>query len=291
MPRMAMPTLREQLQGRRFGLVLSAGYFGFYGHAGFLAGLQDAGLTPSAYAGSSAGGLIGAFAAAGMSPQDLQRVLFDLKREHFWDPSPLAALKGAVQGQHHLTGLLGGGRFQALLEQHLPVAHIEDCPTPLRIVATNLTRHSMEEFRAGALAPRIVATCAYPGLFRAIPIDGQLYWDGGLVDKAPVLALANAAADLRLDALLVHYLPSAPSDAPHGLWAYAHGLDTAMAIARHEHVRLQLELLQARGLPAHVVVSELPAVSSRRMERGFVALEAGRASAIAALAAPPQPFP
>ena len=50
---MAAPSLQQTLQGKRFGLVLSAGYFGFFGHAGFLRGLAATGLSPAAYAGTS----------------------------------------------------------------------------------------------------------------------------------------------------------------------------------------------------------------------------------------------
>ena len=43
------------------------------------------------------------------------------------------------------------------------------------------------------LAPRVHATCAYPGLFRAVRLGRDLYWDGGLVDKAPALAMRESA--------------------------------------------------------------------------------------------------
>ena len=33
-------TLHDRLRGKRFGCVLSSGFFGFYGHAGFIDGLQ-----------------------------------------------------------------------------------------------------------------------------------------------------------------------------------------------------------------------------------------------------------
>ena len=59
---MPAPSLHQLLEGKRFGLVLSAGYFGFYGHAGFLKGLAASGLRPSSYAGTSAGGLVAAYA-------------------------------------------------------------------------------------------------------------------------------------------------------------------------------------------------------------------------------------
>jgi len=283
-------TLREELSGKRFGLVLSAGYFGFFGHAGFLSGLFEAGLTPSAYAGSSAGGLVGGLAAAGMPPARIIQLLLDLKRADFWDPDPLGALHSMALGRGHGgTGLLRGRHFQALLERALPVPTLESCPTPLALAATNLTRAEVAIFRSGALAPRIVATCAYPGMFRAIDLGGELFWDGGLVDKAPLLALADWP-ELRLDAVLVHYLPSRGRDSLGGVLAYARGLDIGMAIARREHFKLQLEVAQARGLPAYVVSSDLPPVSPRRLEEGASAVVAGRAAAVRALAHEPVAF-
>jgi NTE family protein len=283
-------TLREELQGKRVGLVLSAGFFGFYGHAGFLSGLREAGLAPAAYAGSSAGGLVGALAAAGLEPAQIIQLLLELKRSDFWDPDPVGAVWHAARGLHGGSGLLRGDRFQALLARHLPVRTLEACATPVRLAVTNLSRGEVEIFATGALAPRIHATCAYPGLFRAVEIDGALYWDGGLVDKAPVLALADDATALKLDALLVHYLPSRGRDRLGGFFAYAQGLDIGMAIARRDHFKLQLEVLRARGLPAHVVVSELPAVSPTQMKKGADAVREGRAAALRALDAAPAPF-
>src|SRR5687767_1107390 len=110
------------LRGKRFGLVMSAGYFGFYGHAGFLAGLEAAGLVPSAYAGTSAGGLVAAFAAAGAPAEDIVRLLLAQRRQSFWDPDPLGAVFDALARRGPgASGLLRGDRFRALLEQHLPV--------------------------------------------------------------------------------------------------------------------------------------------------------------------------
>jgi len=283
-------TLRQKLAGKRFGLVLSAGYFGFFGHAGFLSGLAEAGLSPSAYAGSSAGGLVGGLAAAGMAPARIIELLLDLKRADFWDPDPLGALQSIALGRGHGgTGLLRGRHFQALLERALPVASIEACPTPVALAATNLSRGEVAIFRSGALAPRIVASCAYPGMFRAIELEGELFWDGGLVDKAPLLALADWDG-LKLDALLVHYLPSHGRASIGGLLAYAQGLDIGMTIARREHFKLQLEVAQARGLPVYVVSSELPKVSPRKLGEGASAVVAGRAAAARALAGEPLPF-
>lgn len=281
-------SLHAQLAGKRFGLVLSAGYFGFYGHAGFLQGLGEAGLSPSAYAGTSAGGLVAAYAAAGMEVEQFRRLVLEQTRAAFWDPDPVGALRAALPGGAGATGLLKGQRFRRLLESTLPVSRFEALAHPLVLVGANLTRGTPEVFSSGELAPRVHATCAYPGLFRAVHLGDELFWDGGLVDKAPALALQQSAAGKGLEALLVHYLPSRAGARLSGPFAYAKGIAAGNLALRHEHFRLQLALLQARGVPVHVVVSHLPAVSPSRMELGPQAMHQAREALLTALARPPR---
>jgi NTE family protein len=288
---MPAPSLHQLLEGKRFGLVLSAGYFGFYGHAGFLRGLATTGLKPSAYAGTSAGGLVAAYAAAGASEQAIEELVLKQTRQNFWDPDPIGALlEGFPREGHGATGLLKGERFRKLLEKTLPVQGFEELPHPLLLVSANLTQGTHEVFTKGELAPRVHATCAYPGLFRAVRVGRDLYWDGGLVDKAPALAMRESAFGKDLDAILVHYLPSRTRQMLGGPMAYAQGIAAGSAALRHDHFRLQLSLLKERGFPVYVVVSNLPPVSPSQMERGFDALHQAKLSAERALARPPVPF-
>ncbi|MBK7864853.1 MAG: patatin-like phospholipase family protein [Archangiaceae bacterium] len=282
-----MSALLERLRGRRFGLVLSAGYFGFFGHAGFVEALLAKGLRPAAWAGTSAGGLVASLHAAGMAPPRIAELLTTLERKHFWDPDALGMVVDAVRGGSRATGLLRGDLFRKLLDDHLPVQNIEQCLEPLLLVAASLSTQSAHPMRSGELSSAIVATCAYPGMFQAVRRDGLLLWDGGLVDKAPALALCEAANGL--EALLVHFLPSRDGAAePSGALAYVSGMAAGMAALRKDHFRLQLELLKARGVEVHVVTSHLPAVSPAALHRGREALDAGRASAEAALGMPPE---
>ena len=288
---MPAPSLHQLLEGKRFGLVLSAGYFGFYGHAGFLKGLAATGLKPSAYAGTSAGGLVAAYAAAGASVQTVEELVLKQTRDNFWDPDPIGAvLEGFQREGHGATGLLKGERFRKLLENTLPVQGFEELPHPLLLVSANLTQGTYEVFTKGELAPRVHATCAYPGLFRAVRVGRDLYWDGGLVDKAPALAMRESAFGKDLDAILVHYLPSRTRKMLGGPMAYAQGIAAGSSALRHDHFRLQLSLLKERGFPVYVVVSNLPPVSPSQMERGFDALHQAKLSAERALARPPVPF-
>jgi NTE family protein len=281
-----MTTLRARLEGRRFGLVLSAGYFGFFGHAGFVRGLKESGLWPSAWSGTSAGGLIAAFAASGADLGEVQQTLGSIERKNFWDPDWLGAGRDALTKGHRATGLLAGRRFRALLEKHLPVATFEKTREPLLLVATDLTHQAAHEMHTGELASAIHATCAYPGMFSAVRRDGLLLWDGGIVDKAPALALSDHAD---VEVLLVHYLPSRDgSKEPSGLFAWPKGLVQGMAALRKDHFRLQLEVLKARGVEVHVVTSHLPPVSPKTLHAGRGALEAGHHAALHALNASPR---
>jgi NTE family protein len=283
-------TLRDKLTGKRFGLVLSAGYFGFYGHTGFVDALLSQGLVPAAWAGTSAGGMIAALAAAGLSMNEIKALILSQRREHFWDPDWLGIAIDAVRDGPRPSGLLKGARFRALIDQHLPVKHFEETRAPLVLVATNLSTQRALTLTKGALASAIHATCAYPGLFQAVPRDGQLLWDGGIVDKAPALALVDANLT-PLDAVLVHFLPSRGGPAaPSGPFAYATAMASGFAAVRREHFKLQLEVLSARGVPTFVVTSHLPHVSPTTMERGEDAMRAGAEALTRALQKPEAPW-
>jgi NTE family protein len=278
-----MSTLLERLRGRRVGVVLSAGFFGFFGHAGFWKALVEAGVRPVAWAGTSAGGMVAAFAASGAKVEDVEALLGGLKKGDFWDPDVLGAAWGALRGTSEPTGLLKGRRFRALLERHLPVSCIEACPTPLLLVAANLSRGSSAILSNGPLAEAVHATCAYPGLFRAVEVGGELLWDGGLVDKAPLCALAESAAGAEVDTFLVHYLPTRAATAPTGALAYARGISTGVAALRHAHFQRQVELLRAKGKEVVVLEAHLPAVSPSSLSTGKSAFEAAWSSTREAL--------
>jgi NTE family protein len=278
--------LIDRLRGKRVGVVLSAGYFGFYGHAGFVDAFRTSGLEAAAWSGTSAGGMIAAFASAGVPSSRVIELLLQRTRDDFWDPSWFEIIKGAVTKGTRPSGLLDGSRFRTLLDDFLPVKQFDALPTPLVLVATNLSTQAPLVIRSGDVPSAIHATCAYPGLFQAVRREEHLLWDGGIVDKAPALVLSEAQGE-RLDALLVHFLPSRDgAKEPVGPFAYASGMASGFAAIRKDHFRLQLELLRARGVEVHVVTSRLPPVSPKEMHRGVEAIDAGRASLLAALERP-----
>ena len=63
-------TLRSWLAAGPYTLVMSSSFFGSPYHAGLLAALLEAGLPPSAVAGSSSGALVASLHAAGLSMEE-----------------------------------------------------------------------------------------------------------------------------------------------------------------------------------------------------------------------------
>jgi NTE family protein len=267
--------LSDRLASQPFGLVLSAGFFGFFGHAGVLASLEAHGLSPAAYAGTSAGALVAAMAASGLGAAEVAERLCSVRKEDFWDPSVGGLLGDVVRGG--LTGLLRGDRFRAKLDSTLPAARFEDCAHPLVVVTSDVTRAASRVHDRGPLAPVIHASCAYPGLFRAVDDGASQLWDGGLIDKAPIVALLDRQPALR--AILVVYLPSQTraraSRAPrrHG---YVGGLQQGLAAVRHEHYVLQARLAEARGIPVFELSPDLPPVGPSRLSQGPIAIAEAR---------------
>jgi NTE family protein len=70
---------------RRTAIVLSAGYFGFFAHAGFMRAVEELGIDYCAISGSSAGAIVAALHASGVPAQEIIDLLLSVKRRDFWD--------------------------------------------------------------------------------------------------------------------------------------------------------------------------------------------------------------
>jgi NTE family protein len=260
------------------GVVFSSGFFGFFAHAGFLSALRELGIAPVGYAGASSGAILAAMAAASMSDRAIKEILFDVKKSHFWDPDPLPViLKKVLRRLKGYTGYLRGDGFGKLLER-IPAKNIEDCPVPLIIVSTNLSLRREERFTRGPLIKAIQASGSVPMLFKPVEIDGSLFVDGGVVNKAPVQALAD---EIRPDKIIVHFIASdnigdrknSFLKKPMTPWHIQH---LAVNISRHEAYLRQCDQVRERGIEVIEIITNAPTVGPGKLERGPEAYEKAR---------------
>jgi len=266
-----------ELKNKRVGLVFSSGFFGFFAHAGCLRAVEELGIKPMGYGGTSSGAIVAAFAAAGMDAQDIRDLLFALKKEDFWDPEPwyktaLAALK-LFKGW---SGYLEGERFKQLLTDRLPVKSFEELSTPCVIVASDLTRKRKEVFTSGSIADAVQASGTIPWIFKIKKIKENLFLDGGLVDKAPVEELARRANP---EVIIIHYIHSLNLKEKNDVFlsksfSPQKAYTLSMNIARHENYLAQIKLVQQQGIKVIELKPSLPQVTPNSLKAGKEAFEA-----------------
>lgn len=179
-------TLQSWLEENPFTLALSSGFFGFYAHAGFLKALEERGLSPSGFTGSSAGAIVVAAAARGLRAQEIEKLILSVKLEDFWDPRPG-------------LGLVRGKKFENLLEKEIG-RDFSELAKPVKLATFDIFKRKTVTFETGALARIIRASCAVPLMFHPVYIDGRLYWDGGVLDKMAVAGIPET------ERVLIHYL-------------------------------------------------------------------------------------
>src|SRR2546423_3577399 len=94
---------------QRTAIMLSAGYFGFYAHAGFMQAVEECGIDYTAIAGSSAGALVAALHASGVPAAEIIEMLLSARRKDLWDSvGAIGLLRSLVRRGRGLTGLLKG---------------------------------------------------------------------------------------------------------------------------------------------------------------------------------------
>lgn len=241
-----MTTLRTFLAEQPFTLAMSSGFFGFFAHAGMLAALEREGLPPCAFAGSSAGALVGGLAAAGLDAARIEQELVSLDREAFWDPRPG-------------LGLLRGLRFREQLSALLPVDAFERCARPVAVSTFDVLRGETVVLASGPLAPAIHASCAVPLMFQPVRHEGRLLLDGGIADRP---GLASVPVGTRT---LVHHIASRSP------WR------------RPDSPALRVP---TRRNAIALVVDDLPRSGPFALDRGPVALRAAREATLRALDLP-----
>lgn len=163
----------------RIGLVLSGGGARGFAHAGALKALEEVGIKPDIIAGVSAGSVVTAMYASGMTPEDIITSFADVKFSDF------AELGVPRDGFFSMDG------FRKFLKKKIPFERIEDLPTPAMICATDLDHNKPVAFSEGNIVDCVTASCSIPIVFKPVRIDGVTYVDGGVLANLPAWALRD----------------------------------------------------------------------------------------------------
>jgi len=164
------------------GVALGGGFARGIAHVGVLKVLEEEGIPVNFIAGTSVGALIGAAYCSGLSISELQDVAHKVRFATFarWTLSRY--------------GFATNERMVSFLTRTLKAKKFEDLRIPLGIVATEFNSGDGVVFRTGSLIDSIRASCAYPGMFLPVNIDGRCFVDGMLSYPVPAIPVREMGA-------------------------------------------------------------------------------------------------
>jgi len=182
----------------RIGISLGGGFARGIAHLGVLRVLEEENIPVDCVTGTSAGALLATAYASGHTIPEIVRQARATRFKDFgnWKLSWL--------------GLASNQRLEHYPRRFLGVTTFEDLRIPLAIAATDLSTGQPVYFSHGQLGPALRASCAYPGMFVPVEIDGRMLVDGFLA--APVAV--DAARILGADIVIAVFLESASNRKP-----------------------------------------------------------------------------
>ena len=166
----------------RVALVLGGGGCRGHGHIGVIRVLEKNGLKPDLVVGSSAGSLVGALYAAGMTSDQIERYGQQLSSN---------LLRDWIFPK---LGLFGGDAIRRFVVDRVGALKIESLPTRFAAVATDLKSGEPAIFDRGDLGLAVQASSSIPGLLEPVRIGERLYVDGNLAAPVPVRAARRLGA-------------------------------------------------------------------------------------------------
>ncbi len=161
---------------------------------GMARALLEAGIRPDLVCGTSVGAINGAAIAADPTPEGAEHLLaiWDaLTEQGILDSSLIRRVAEVVR---HRTSLHGNGALRRMLRDRLP-ATFEDLAVPFECVAASIERAREHWFSTGDLIEPVLASCALPGVFPAVRIGDEHFFDGGLVNSIPLDRAVALGAD------------------------------------------------------------------------------------------------
>ncbi len=166
----------------RVGLALGGGAARGGAHIGVIQALEELEIPIDAIVGTSAGSIVGALYAYGIEVVELQTAA----RQASW--------RTLVDFVFPRRGLVKAEGLEEFLRKMLNKAHFSDLQIPFAAVACDLLTGKEVVFSAGPVARAVTASCAVPGVFVPVEVDGMVVVDGGLVNNVPVSVIPEIAS-------------------------------------------------------------------------------------------------
>lgn len=183
---------------RHVGLALGGGAARGMAHVGVMEVLVEHNIPIHMVAGSSAGALVGALFAAGISPRRMHALAEEIHWRHISSLSLLpqslsewpAMLKGVPMGILDLDRMIDW--LDGVMGTKMT---FERLTLPFAAIATDIVSGEVILMNEGPVAPAVRASCSVPGIFTPARRNGRLLVDGGVINNLPVQVVRQMGAE------------------------------------------------------------------------------------------------
>jgi NTE family protein len=201
------------------GVALSGGGALGLAHIGVIQYFEEHHIPIDRIAGTSMGGLVGGFYAAGMESRELKGIVEQADWDTLLSPNPQFREQPVVEKQEWNrssgtfalrfgkrfslpSGLNPGEALALMLSRNTAgypeLSSFDSLPTPFRCVATDLVSGDAFVLSSGSLPKAMRATMALPAVFTPVKWGGKVLVDGGLVENVPVEVVREMGAEIKI---------------------------------------------------------------------------------------------
>ena len=175
---------------KKVGIALGGGAARGLAHIGVLEVLEKERIPIDMIAGTSAGAIVGALFAEGMSAAKIKKELLGMElAKKSWQMVDISLPK---------TGFIGGKKLIELLKNYIGDIDFSDLKIPFACTSTDIMTGEEVIIDKGSVLEAVRASIAVPVIFAASQYKGRFLVDGGLVDQIPVGIIKDMNADITI---------------------------------------------------------------------------------------------
>ncbi|EOQ90677.1 phospholipase, patatin family [Leptospira yanagawae serovar Saopaulo str. Sao Paulo = ATCC 700523] len=181
---------------KKKALVLSGGGARGAYQAGVLRYLEEIDWKPDIICGTSVGAINACAIGSGMDSKQLTDLWLQLNQKHIMRYSIWNMIKGFFRRKYY--PLVETYPLKKFIHEHLDFTKLNQTKTKVIISAVNILSSELRFFENPKLQiEHILASSAIPMIFPWQLIEGEPYWDGGVMANTPILpALTHEASDI-----------------------------------------------------------------------------------------------
>ena len=191
---------------KSLGLALGGGGLKGLAHIGVLQVLVDAHIKPAFISGTSAGSIIAALYASGISPYKIEEIITRMSAHDYIDYNIMGMVKYLLQFllpgyNYSLDGIITGNKIEKLVYRLTGGKSLAEIDLPLAIVSCDIdsgrkiifTNHHMDHenddiiINDVLLSEAVRSSISIPVTFQPKQFRGMQMVDGGLKDIVPVM--------------------------------------------------------------------------------------------------------